>query len=181
MTDVSLVKLSLDLIYDKSTLVQVMAWCHQSTSHYLSQCWPRSLSPYGVTRPQWVNLIQCNVWWPGHVRSQAISWRLFHHVRMVAADDLETQEDWVKAGLVSKVQLMRNIWCCTDQESVVLLSCFSLGLNCALGAAEMRPFIENIGLNTTAFVICYPNAGLPNTFGDYDETPEFTAQQLEVR
>ena len=30
-----------------------MAWCHQATSHYLSQCWPRLLSPYGVTRPQW--------------------------------------------------------------------------------------------------------------------------------
>ena len=39
---------------DKSTLVQVMAWCRQATSHYLSQCWPRSLSPHGVTRPQWV-------------------------------------------------------------------------------------------------------------------------------
>ena len=36
------------------TLVQVMAWCHEATSHYLSQCWPRSLSPYDVTRPQWV-------------------------------------------------------------------------------------------------------------------------------
>ena len=34
-----------------------MAWCHQATSHYLSQCWPRSLSPYGFTRPQWVNVI----------------------------------------------------------------------------------------------------------------------------
>ena len=44
----------LDLTDDKSTLVQVMAWCFQSPSHYLSQCWPRSLSPYGVTRPQWV-------------------------------------------------------------------------------------------------------------------------------
>ena len=33
---------------------QVMAWCHQATSHYLSQCWPRSLSPCGVTRPQGV-------------------------------------------------------------------------------------------------------------------------------
>ena len=41
---------------DKSTLVQVMAWCRQAASHYLSQCCPRSLSPYGVTRPQWVNL-----------------------------------------------------------------------------------------------------------------------------
>ena len=35
----------------KSTLVQVMAWCRQATSHCLSQCWPRSLSPYGVIRP----------------------------------------------------------------------------------------------------------------------------------
>ena len=41
---------------DKSTLVQVMAWCRQATSHYLSQCWLRSLSPYGITRPQWVNI-----------------------------------------------------------------------------------------------------------------------------
>ena len=46
---------SLDLSDDKSTLVQVMAWCRQATSHYLNQCWPRSLPPYGVTRPQWVN------------------------------------------------------------------------------------------------------------------------------
>ena len=46
--------MSLDLTDEKSTLVQVMAWCHQATSHYLSQWWPRSLSPYGVARPQWV-------------------------------------------------------------------------------------------------------------------------------
>ena len=44
-----------DLTDDKSTLVQVMAWCRQATSHYLSQCWPSSMSPYGITRPQWVN------------------------------------------------------------------------------------------------------------------------------
>ena len=47
--------MSLDLTDDKSTLVQVMAWCHQATSHYMSQCWLRSLSPYGITRPEWVN------------------------------------------------------------------------------------------------------------------------------
>ena len=40
---------------DKSTLVQVMTWCRQATNHYLSQCWPSSMSPYDVTRPQWVN------------------------------------------------------------------------------------------------------------------------------
>ena len=44
-----------DITDDKSALVQVMAWCRQAPSHYLSQCWPSSLSPYGVTRPQWVN------------------------------------------------------------------------------------------------------------------------------
>ena len=43
---------SLDLSDDKSTLVQVMAWCCQATSHYLNQCWPRSLLPYGVIKPQ---------------------------------------------------------------------------------------------------------------------------------
>ena len=46
---------------DKSTLVQVMAWCRQATSHYLSQCCPRSLSPYGVTRPQWVKPSSCSI------------------------------------------------------------------------------------------------------------------------
>ena len=43
----------LDLTDDKSTLVQVMAWCRQATSHYLSQWWLSSLSPYGITRPIW--------------------------------------------------------------------------------------------------------------------------------
>uniref|UniRef100_A0A9L0J9K6 Methionine synthase n=1 Tax=Equus asinus TaxID=9793 RepID=A0A9L0J9K6_EQUAS len=54
-----------------------------------------------------------------------------------------------------------------------------IGLNCALGAAEMRPFIETIGKCTTAYVLCYPNAGLPNTFGDYDETPHMMAMHLK--
>ena len=48
--------ISLDLADDKSALVQVMAWCRQATSHYLSQCWPSSMSPYGVVRLQWVNV-----------------------------------------------------------------------------------------------------------------------------
>ena len=43
----------------------------------------------------------------------------------------------------------------------------------------MRPYIEAIGIATDAYVICYPNAGLPNTFGGYDETPETTAGHLK--
>jgi 5-methyltetrahydrofolate--homocysteine methyltransferase len=42
--------------------------------------------------------------------------------------------------------------------------------NCALGADQMRPFIHNIASVTSSYVVCYPNAGLPNTFGEYDET-----------
>ena len=52
-SEIALKLLSLDLTDNKSTLVQVMAWCRQATSHYLSQCWLRSMSPYGVTGSQW--------------------------------------------------------------------------------------------------------------------------------
>ena len=55
--EIALWCMPLDLTDDKSTLVQVMAWCHQATSHYLNQCWPRSLPPYGVTRPQRVKSV----------------------------------------------------------------------------------------------------------------------------
>ena len=54
--------MSLDFNDDQSMLVQVMAWCRQATSNYMSQCWPRSLSPYGVTRPQWVKLDLSEEW-----------------------------------------------------------------------------------------------------------------------
>ena len=54
--DTALGWMSQDPIDDKSTSVQVMSWCRQETSHYLSQCWPISMLPYGVTRPQWVNV-----------------------------------------------------------------------------------------------------------------------------
>ena len=45
----------------KSTLVRVMPWCHQITSHYVSQCWHKSLSPYGVTWPQWFHWAEVGV------------------------------------------------------------------------------------------------------------------------
>ena len=53
--EIALRWMPLDLTDDKSTIVQVMACCHQATSHYLSQCWARSMSPNGFTRPHWVN------------------------------------------------------------------------------------------------------------------------------
>ena len=57
----------------------------------------------------------------------------------------------------------------------------AVGLNCALGAALMRPYIEEISRVADTFVSCYPNAGLPNPMSEtgYDETPETTARLLE--
>ena len=51
---IALIWMSMDFVNDQSSLVQVMAWCRQATSHYLGQCWPRSMSSYGVIRPHWV-------------------------------------------------------------------------------------------------------------------------------
>jgi 5-methyltetrahydrofolate--homocysteine methyltransferase len=56
---------------------------------------------------------------------------------------------------------------------------FSVGLNCALGAPQMRPFIEELSRVAWTRISCYPNAGLPNEFGEYDETPEGMASVLE--
>jgi 5-methyltetrahydrofolate--homocysteine methyltransferase len=54
----------------------------------------------------------------------------------------------------------------------------AVGLNCALGAAEMRPHIADFARVADTHVLAYPNAGLPNAFGGYDETPEMTARHL---
>ncbi|WP_245753422.1 methionine synthase [Geodermatophilus ruber] len=53
-----------------------------------------------------------------------------------------------------------------------------VGLNCALGAAEMRPYLAELSRVADTFVSCYPNAGLPNAFGEYDESPEETSAVL---
>ncbi|KAF8360237.1 metr-1, partial [Pristionchus pacificus] len=54
----------------------------------------------------------------------------------------------------------------------------TVGLNCALGAREMRPFVEAMANYTDQFILCYPNAGLPNALGGYDETPEQMADTI---
>jgi len=56
---------------------------------------------------------------------------------------------------------------------------FSVGLNCALGAAQLRPHVAELSRVADRLVSAHPNAGLPNAFGGYDETPETTAQHLQ--
>ncbi|HOW36179.1 MAG TPA: methionine synthase [Candidatus Omnitrophota bacterium] len=55
----------------------------------------------------------------------------------------------------------------------------SVGLNCALGAPQMKPYIEMLSRSVPCHISCYPNAGLPNAFGQYDHTPEFMASVLK--
>jgi len=54
----------------------------------------------------------------------------------------------------------------------------SVGVNCALGAEDMRPYVEELAGLADSFTSCYPNAGLPNEFGEYDDTPEHMAAVL---
>lgn len=56
----------------------------------------------------------------------------------------------------------------------------SVGLNCALGAEALRPYLQVLAKNSDEFVSVYPNAGLPNEFGQYDQSPENMANQVEV-
>jgi 5-methyltetrahydrofolate--homocysteine methyltransferase len=63
--------------------------------------------------------------------------------------------------------------------SVMHAKPISIGLNCALGAKEMRPHIEELSQIASCYVSAYPNAGLPNAMGEYDEQPEDTAHFIE--
>src|SRR6185436_18148239 len=63
-------------------------------------------------------------------------------------------------------------------NSVSHVDLLSIGLNCALGAKEMRPYLEELSQKAPFFISCYPNAGLPNQFGEYDETPEHMSHDM---
>ncbi len=64
-------------------------------------------------------------------------------------------------------------------NSISHVPLLSIGLNCALGTKDMRPYIKELSIKSPFFVSAYPNAGLPNEMGGYDETPEMMAKQLE--
>lgn len=64
-------------------------------------------------------------------------------------------------------------------NSVSHLDLLSVGLNCALGAKELRPYLEELSEKAPFYVSVYPNAGLPNQFGGYDESPESMGADLK--
>ena len=63
--------------------------------------------------------------------------------------------------------------------SISHLNLLSVGFNCALGAKQLTPYLETISNNSEFFISAYPNAGLPNAFGQYDETAEQMAEQIK--
>lgn len=56
---------------------------------------------------------------------------------------------------------------------------FSVGLNCSFGAAQLKPFLKQLATRAPYYISAYPNAGLPNSLGQYDQTPEDMAQEIE--
>ena len=64
-------------------------------------------------------------------------------------------------------------------NSISHATLLSVGVNCALGAGEMRPYLEEMAGLAPVYVSCYPNAGLPNAFGEYDQTAEEMSATLE--
>ena len=139
-SEIALIWMSLDLT-DKSTLVQVMAWCCQATSSYLSQCWPRSMLPYGVTRPQWVKsctgpmrggkirtVLWVDVWFLFKTREQPIPAHTGPRSVMWLGHKVECFKCWLVISLLRQKTLYLKIlhmpWqhCCCGMGWILLLT-----------------------------------------------------------
>ena len=78
-----------------------------------------------------------------------------------------------RSGRTLSGQTVSAFW-----TSVSHINLLSVGINCALGAKQMRPYIEELSKTAPVYISCYPNAGLPNAFGGFDETPEKMSADL---
>ncbi len=100
-------------------------------------------------------------------------------IKDLEAEGLEELPIWIsgtitdRSGRTLSGQTVEAFW-----NSVRHAKPFAIGLNCALGADLMRPHIATLARIADTMVAAYPNAGLPNAFGEYDETPETTSGML---
>ena len=78
-----------------------------------------------------------------------------------------------RSGRTLSGQTVEAFW-----NSISHMPLLSVGINCALGAKQMRPYLEELSQIAPVSISCYPNAGLPNAFGGFDETPEIMAEDL---
>ena len=81
-----------------------------------------------------------------------------------------------QSGRTLSGQTIEAFWTSVSHTKNLL----SIGINCSLGAEQMRPFVEDLSTIADKPISVYPNAGLPNEMGDYDETPEITSSVIEV-
>ncbi len=79
-----------------------------------------------------------------------------------------------KSGRTLSGQTTEAFW-----NSISHAGLFSVGLNCALGADDLRPYLEELSRVADVYVSCHPNAGLPNAFGEYEHTPDHMAAVLQ--
>ncbi|MBL4932216.1 methionine synthase [Clostridium paridis] len=79
-----------------------------------------------------------------------------------------------KGGRILSGQTLEAFCASMNSEYVI-----SIGLNCSFGAKELVPFVKELAKSQGLFISVYPNAGLPNVLGEYDETPEVTAENLK--
>ncbi|MDR1517034.1 MAG: methionine synthase [Dysgonamonadaceae bacterium] len=79
-----------------------------------------------------------------------------------------------KAGRSLSGQTIAAFVASTNRDCVL-----SVGLNCSFGASDMKPYLKELGRLAPRFISAYPNAGLPNQLGEYDETPEIMASQVK--
>ncbi len=79
-----------------------------------------------------------------------------------------------KSGRILSGQTMEAV-----VASVAHADLLSIGLNCSFGASDMKPFLKELGRIAPCYISAYPNAGLPNSLGQYDETPEKMAIQIK--
>ena len=80
-----------------------------------------------------------------------------------------------RSGRTLSGQTVEAFWISVAHADPVIV-----GVNCSLGANEMRPYVEDLARVAPVPTACYPNAGLPNAFGGYDETPEITCGLLDA-
>lgn len=99
----------------------------------------------------------------------------------VVQEELETDLPIMVSGTITDAS-GRTLTGQTTESFLISIShmpLFSVGLNCALGAKELRQYLKILAAKAPFFVSAHPNAGLPNEFGEYDETPEIMGEQIE--
>ncbi len=97
-------------------------------------------------------------------------YRLEHGVDVPAMASVTITD---RSGRTLSGQTIEAFW-----HSIAHARPFSVGINCALGARQMRPYLEELSNIAPVFISCHPNAGLPNAFGGFDETPRRMADDL---